>query len=469
MLRDYQIKGIDEIRGHFASGHKKVLLHLATGSGKTTIFCAMISEAIKRGKKCLIVVRRRLLVQNACDRLSREGIDHGVLMADHWNHRPHLPVQVASIDTLIARGIRPDSDLIVIDECHDAVSNGYKEFLSDYDCFMVSVTATPYTDKSLRHLAEAIAHPITMQQLIDQGFLVPFRYFAPSTPNLTGVKISSSTKDYVTDQLEERMVSGKLTGDILDHWVKIAQGRPTIGFAVNIHHSNILKDVFLNNGVKAEHCDADTKDAERKAIIRRLESGETQVVFNVGILCTGVDIPPLGALISARPTKSLNLWIQQCGRGTRIYPGKTDCILLDHAGNIDEHGFPTLEPEANLDGKPVSERTKSELKTCEKCFCVYRGDECPECGHAPERSKGSNLAVKPGVLTEIKALDPIQEYFIKLKREQKMSGRKTAWIYYKMLERFSLDDIIEYVPQWFIDKQRGSDVFAFSPFRGHSG
>lgn len=116
--REYQTKSISDIREKFREGHRKVLLWLATGGGKTFVFCKMVKDSVSRGKRCIVVVRGRKLVDQASKRLFREGVNHGVLMASHWNYRPQAPVQVCSIDTLISRNLRPDADLIIIDEAH---------------------------------------------------------------------------------------------------------------------------------------------------------------------------------------------------------------------------------------------------------------------------------------------------------------------------------------------------------------
>lgn len=467
-IRQYQTESLDLIRNEFIAGKKKVLLWLATGGGKTFIFSKMIKEAASRGLSAIVVVRGRKLVDQASQRLFRERVHHGVLMAGHWNYRPHIPIQVCSIDTLIARQLRPKADLIIIDEAHMATSEGYKKFLSLYDTFVVSVTATPYCDKGLRHVADTVVHPISMQGLIDAGYLVPFRYFAPSEPDLTEVAVSRSTKDYVSEQLETAMVAGQLTGKIIDHWKKIAEGRPTICFAVNVHHSKLLVDNFLMNGVTAEHCDADTPDGERNAIISRLESGETKVVCNVGILSTGVDIPSLGCIIMARPTKSRNLYVQQAGRGTRIANEKTNCILLDHAGNINRHGLPTDEPDVDLDGKETKKIVR-ESKTCKNCFAVYLGKECPECGvEAPAPPKVDILETEEELkeLTEAD-LDIVTRTHKQLLRDALQKGRKPAWAHYRLIDRFGFDDARPNLPQWFLQHYGRSQAspFANSPYQ----
>ncbi len=414
MLRNYQFKAVTSIREDFKAGKRRILLWMPTGAGKTVVFCYLVKETAKRGKHCLIVVRGRKLVDQASQRLFREQVPHGTMMAGHWNYRPHFPVQVCSIDTLISRSYKPKADLIIIDEAHMAQSGGYKEFLAQYDneSFIVGVTATPYADKGLRHIAESIVHPITMQELIDQGHLVPFRYFAPGEPNLEGVRINATSKDYNSGELEKRMVSGQLTGKIIDHWLSIASDRPTLLFGVNIHHSQFLAEKFREAGIEAEHCDADTSDKERNEIIKRLESGKTKVVCNVGIFCTGVDIPSLGAIIMARPTKSYNLYIQQAGRGTRTSKGKTNCILLDHAGNIKQHGFPTLEPEVDLDGQIKGESSRG-VKTCPHCFCIYSGSLCPECGVSPPEAERPEI---------IETEDKLEEIFVAPKLKNPFAG-----------------------------------------------
>lgn len=440
---------------------------MATGAGKTATFCKMAKDAVSKGKKVIIVVRGRKLVDQASQRLFREQVPHGILMAQSWNYRPTLPVQVCSIDTLIARGLRPPADLIILDEAHLATSEGYKQFLSNYDTFIVAVTATPYVPGGLKHIADSIVKPVKMLELIDMGYLVPFRYFAPSEPDLSDVKVSSSTKDYVTEDLAKAMVAGQLTGKIVDNWIKIAKGRPTIGFAVNVNHSKLLVEKFNLAGIRAEHCDADVPDKERNEIIKRLEMGETEVVFNVGIFCTGVDIPNLGAVIMGRPTKSKNLYIQQAGRGTRTYPGKTDCILLDHGGNISRHGLPTDEPDVDLDGKEKRGHIK-ESKICKNCFAVYRAPLCPECGVVPPEVQKSEITETNDELKELVniEIDPIKRMLKDLQKQGKQKNRRTAWAYYKLIDKFGFDASKPYLPDWFLKRYNEPMAMFSSPFTG---
>lgn len=464
-LRWYQEKGIDEIRECFRRGIKKVLLWLATGGGKTHCFSYMMIEAVERKRRCLMIVRGRKLVDQASKRLFHERVTHGVLMAGHWNFRPHAPIQICSIDTLMSRGIRPKADLIVIDEAHQAVSDGYKEFLKDYpDAFVVAVTATPYTKKGLRHVADAVVHPITTQQLIDEGFLVPPRYFAPAAPSLSGVRVSKSTGDYVTEELAAAMDKGSITGDIVSHWKKLGIGRPTVAFCVNVAHSKHVAEQFNAAGIPALHADADTPDGDREKAIKALERGDIKVVTNVGIFCTGVDIPPLACIIMARPTMSGNLYIQQAGRGTRPnYPkgmpldtveqrlaaieasSKHNFILLDHAGNVTRHGFITYEQDVDLDGQQHQPGKGPRPHTCQECFGISAEWPCPLCGWqpvaAPSGGGDREVIQVAGELKEITGPTPIQRYEAEQYCEERLAfhlkRKHSPWqAYYNTREKY---------------------------------
>jgi superfamily II DNA or RNA helicase len=387
------------------------------------------------------------------------------MQSAHWNRRPSAPVQIISIDTAIARNQFPSADFLVIDECDQATSEGYKKFVAQYsNAHILGITATPYTTKGLRHIADSIVRPISMLSLVEQGYLVPFRYYAPTTPDLDKVRVSSSTKDYVNDELETAMTAGGLTGKIIDHYKTLASDRPTLLFAVNIHHSKLLVERFLRAGIKAEHADANTSQEDRNAIFKRLEIGETKVVSNVGIATRGFDAPFISCLIVARPTKSLNLHIQMLGRGTRTSPGKTETIILDHAGNLIRLGLPTDEPEALLDGKEQNKKPR-ESKVCKNCFAVFRAAICPECGVVPPPSPATDIEESNEKLKELinVEVDPILRFYKTLQKEAKQKGRKPSWANYKLIDKVGLETAKKYLPQWFIDSFE--NPFMNSPYR----
>ncbi len=376
-LRPYQSDGINEIKNYFSRGEKKVLLQLPTGAGKTLCFSYILKGVFEKGKNAILVVRGRALVDQASQRLFREGVDHGVVMAGHWNYRPTAPIQVCSIDTLYRRRLHKlPADLIVIDEAHMATSSAFKWLIGFYpEAFFLSVTATPFVKSGLRHIADHVVYPISFGQLIDQGYLVKPKYFSfPIDINFEEIEIDKKTGDYNQTQLGEAVNRSKmLSGDIISHWRRHSLNRPTICFAVNVKHSKTIANNFKDAGIQAEHIDADTPEEERKWVLSQLETGKIKVVSNVGILGTGVDLPFIETIILARPTKSKNLYIQQVGRGSRLSPGKERFIVLDHASNVMEHGAVEDEEKADLDGfgKAKKESKKDKMILCPKCFCTF--------------------------------------------------------------------------------------------------
>ena len=435
---------------------------MPTGAGKTVIFCKMIRDAAEKSKQPGVVVRGRKLVDQASKRLFREGVNHGVLMASHWNYKPTLPVQACSIDTLISREIDLKRfGFLIVDEAHLFSSNSEGgKMIKNYSGYVVAVTATPYLDGGMRHIADSMIRPISMQDLIDQGHLVGFRIFAPAEPDTTHVKISSTTKDYVTEELAQASMTGELTGKIVDHYKNLGEKRPTIFFGVNVKHSKLIAEKFNSAGISAEHCDADTPEKQREAILKRSENGETKIICNVGILCTGVDLPWISCIIMGRKTTSYNLFIQQAGRGTRTFDGKSDCLLLDHAGNVRKHGFPTFEPEVDLDGKIKSESYRLESKICKQCFCVFRGKGCPTCGRIESQTTG-DIIESEAKLEEIKIKEksPIERHLIELEIHRKRTNKKPGWQYWKLLERFSYEEALFLLPYWFRERYKKQKEF----------
>lgn len=453
MLRPYQMDAVNGIRKHYLSGTRKVLLHLATGGGKTVVFCHILKAMAERGKTGLMVVHGRQLVDQAAARLEREGVPHGVIMAGRRTAM-NKPVYVCSIDTLKARNLTPPADLVVIDEAHMACSPSYEWLLESYPrAYVLGVTATPFTTKSMRHFADAVVCPITIKDLIDTGFLVPPRYVVPPAKfSLDDVKVDSRTGDYNANDLAEVMGKPTIYGDIASHWVKFAQGRPTLAFCSRVDKSRELAAYLSGQGIRSVHCDAETPESERKLLIAKLEARELDIICNVGIFCTGVDIPPLSCVIMARPTKSLNLYIQQAGRGTRIFEGKKDFILLDHAKNVEAHGFLTTEHEVFLDGMPKNPGKAPPVKACPQCYaaCAASAQVCPECGFVFSIGR-SEMEQEDANLRELTDADRLNievlEFIKEMKRKRKAMNYKAGWVYFTVKAKYGEQIANKYLPK----------------------
>lgn len=382
-LRDYQSAALDGIRTAFAAGKRRIVLVIPTGGGKTVVAGALIDGAIRKGNKVMFLAHRKELIDQPSRMLDKLGIDHGVIKAGHWRERPNLPVQVASIQTLARRELRPDVRIIVLDECHRRLADTYERVFVDYpNALICGLSATPcrLDGRGLGHAFDEMIVAATYSELLehDPPYLCRPRLFIPDMPELDGVPVSHG--EYSREAIGARL-SGKIIGNITKHWLEHARGRPTVCFAPTVDKSNEIVDNFKRAGIRAAHVDGKTPDAQRDTILERLAQGELDVVSNVDLLVEGYDLPRLSALILARATKSVSRFLQMCGRVGRPDDSKDDAIIFDHAGCYFEHGHPTDDRDWSLEDGYKRERTISLFYVCNVCFAaVPTGQNCPECG-----------------------------------------------------------------------------------------
>lgn len=443
-LRPYQVDAINELRTSLREGHRKIMLMGATGFGKTTVASEMIASAISKGKRAIFIADRQELVEQASGRLDEDGIHHGIIMADHWRFDPSAPVQVASIQTL-ARRTPPDFDLAIIDEAH-VFYKAHATLMEKYSAIpFIGLSATPFTKGLGRHYSKMVV-AATTSDLIDQGFLVDARVFAPSEPDVAKIQIVRG--DYHEGQLAMAADKPELVADIVRTWQELGEDRQTLCFAVNVAHSKHIVEQFREAGISAAHIDAYIDTAERRDIIARFRQGEIKILSNVAILDKGFDVPECSCLIMARPTKSLMLYIQTCGRVLRTAPGKVDALILDHAGNTCRLGFVTDPLPTKLDDgkkKDKDEQAKDHKKEeqlpkpCPKCHAVKppKVHRCPACGFEPERIANVEYQ-KDGELKEIKKAKISTEQKAQLYAEMlgyaQEKGYKDGWAYHKIKE-----------------------------------
>lgn len=440
-LRPYQKKSIEEIQFYRDNKVLKTLLHMATGGGKTATFCEYIKMENERGGNAMLVVRGVKLIEQASERLHAFGVTHGIMQGQN-SRASYLPNQVASIDTLYRRKIIPDCSLLVIDEAHQTTSQGYKWLLENISpsTFILSVSATPHLKKGLRHIADKIVYPISISELIEQGYLVRPRYFSIEIPDLS--KVQTVAGEYNERQLGDVMTKSALVGDPVKYWREYADNRPTLMFAVTVEHSKILCEKFNSQFIAAEHIDASSPESARNAAVARLIRGETKILSNVGIFTTGFDCPSVGALILCRPTQSYNLHIQIIGRGTRPHPGKENFIVLDHSGNIHKHGLIEHEQMADLDGTNFKRRL--DHKECKFCRAIFppTASVCPRCGCANEPEERDNTGERntthsDGRLVEIDTnMEPWEFEKMRLINLAKQKGLKKGFIFHALKAKF---------------------------------
>lgn len=386
-LRDYQTAMIEQARDLIRQGQTSILMQAPTGAGKTALCAHMLGTSASRGLTSWFVVHRRELIRQSSRTFRSVGIPHGIVSAGFIGDG-RLPVQICGIQTLAQRHHkmrRPK--LIVWDECHHVAAASWAKIHEAYpDAIHIGLSATPerLDGTGLGQWFKNLVSGPCVSWLIERGFLARYRLFAPSGPDLSGV--GSRMGDYVRSESAAAMDKPSITGDVVKHYRRLAAGKRAVVFCTCIEHSQHVVAQFRAAGIPADHVDGDMHPAQRDAALARFESGETLVLSNVELFGEGVDIPGIEVAILLRPTQSLTLYLQQVGRALRPAEGKTEALILDHAGNALRHGLPDDQREWSLDGsrrkKKDSDPDDVRVKQCPMCFAVVRAQtqQCV-CGH----------------------------------------------------------------------------------------
>jgi superfamily II DNA or RNA helicase len=287
--------------------------------------------------------------------------------------------------------------------------------------------------------------------LIRDGYLAKVKHFAPSLrPDLSKARVRGG--DFDGEDAAVAMRRAHLTGDALEHYRKHCRGGPALGYAPTISYSQELAAEFRAAGIKAAHVDADTPAVQREEAVAALATGELQVLFNVGLFTEGLDVPALAGVLLLRPTLSLGLYLQMCGRALRPSPDKEFAVILDHAGNCFVHGLCDDDQEWSLSDRKRRNAKPAEaaVKKCPECQAIVptATPVCPHCGAVI----GAQPAPPPTIEGELEVADPAE---IRRRRVAAMPfyrQRQWAGADYERL-RF-LAEIRGYRPGWAFYEQR---------------
>lgn len=380
--RDFQVSAHEKLREGIKNGHRRQLLVAPTGSGKTYLGLRVIHESLLKGRRALFVCDRTALIDQTSARADAYGLNaHGVVQANHWRRDNAMPFQIASIQTIRARGYWPEADVIVVDEAHTQYA-ATKDKLASTSAAVVGLTATPCS-KGLGLSYTNMVNAATMAELTNSGVLVPMRILSCVKPDMAGAETSGG--EWTARAASER--EAQIIGDVVAEWTRHAQGRKTIAFGADIAYGTQLAQRFNEAGIVADTFTSETPDAERQALLQEFRKPDSaiRILVSVEALAKGFDVEDIGCVIDARPLrKSLSTAIQMWGRGLRSSPdtGKTDCLLLDHSGNIQRflkdftdvyfEGFTSLDMSEKLDAVVRKDEEGDGQKSC-----------CPQCGYTP--------------------------------------------------------------------------------------
>lgn len=361
-LRDYQLEAVQATHSALQRGIKRQLNVMATGMGKTVT----AAHILKPYKRSLWVTHTEELLMQSAQSVAAELFDEpsmarfGIIKQEKFDITNQLTV--ASIQTLHRRLDRiPKNhfDCIILDEAHLSCASTWIKAVDHFTPKLLQgLTATPHRldGLSLGNVFDEIIFNKDIKYGIDNGYLVELEGIRVATGiNLDRVK--SAGGDLNQGDLDRLVNTPERNKLIVDSWLKYAAGECTLAFCVDMKHAMNLSQAFCDAGITAEFVTSDESMCpDRSARFERFKSGKTTVLCNVMIATAGFDHPPVSCVITARPTKSLTIFLQQVGRGTRPLAGfnghtaeeriaailassKTKCKILDIADSTTKHSL----------------------------------------------------------------------------------------------------------------------------------
>lgn len=423
-LRPYQTDVNLKIFQAWNEGHKNVLLVLPTGGGKTKCFCALVIETMNIPGVSLptaIMVHRKELVQQICLTLSEEEISHNIIAArkdikgiiaaerrmfGRQFYNVNSKVTVISVDTLNARyetyknWCTQIKQWITDEAAHVLRENKWGKAISYFtNARGLGVTATPerLDRKGLGSHADGvfdimIEGPPT-RWMIDAKYLSKYKIAIPDSDYNKYLQSNSSTSDYSKQAMIQASNKSQIVGDVVENYIKFANGKQAILFASDVATAKRMEKKFTDKGIIAKSLDGTTPDAQRLDALIKYREKKIQLLINVDLFSEGLDVPAIECVIIARPTKSLNIYLQQIGRGLRILDGKDHAIIIDHVGNILHHGLPCNVKKWTLDRIKTTGKKLNFLRICSnyECNAPYMRSLvlCPWCGE-PAISKSNS-------------------------------------------------------------------------------
>lgn len=437
--RWFQLMIIEKLEMLISMGFRRILVVLPTGGGKTRISAEIFKSALKHGHTAQFVVHRKELTDQTSEAFADQGLPHSFITSTE-KYDPSFAATIAGVQTLVGRlSLLAEPDVVIFDEAHHAAAASHAAIMRRYrNAIQIGLTATPQRldGKGLDGQFDAMIIGPTVQQLIDEGFLSPFSYYAPAMPDLAG--IPSLGGDYRKDSLRELMDRPHLIGDMVEHYQSLASGKQGLLFGTSIEHSKNMARAFSDAGIDALHIDGTHmhKD-ERREAVQAFKAGQIPLLSNVDLVGEGFDVPNVSYVGIGRPSKSLVFHKQSIGRALRMFEGKNEAILCDHAGNFMHHGGPTTEYDWSLQGRATAAGMRgpsdaTPVRRCLQCFqvCFSPAKVCPCGAEFPVQSR--EIEQREGKLTKVEKMEVKRKAQIARKIEERQCSQ---WSDFEALAR----------------------------------
>ncbi len=458
VLRAHQTTIIDKLRAGFAAGNRAQVLYGPCAFGKTEVAISLMHAAAKKGRRSAMILDRRVLCTQTSARLLKYRIDHGVLMAGSAMYRPDQAIQVCTAQTLEKRESFPGVDLLIIDEAH-CMRNETVEFIRNNPAVkVIGLSGSPFT-KGMGAVYSSVESAVTIDQLVEQGWLIRPRVFIAQEIDMTGARKVAG--EWSAAETTKRGI--QITGDIVSEWVakthEIFGGpRKTIVFCSGVAHGEDLVRKFSEAGYNFVSISYKDDDDYKSDVLAEFDKPDTDIhgIIATDILTKGFDQSDVMIGVSARPfSKSFSSHVQQIGRIMRTHPGKEQAIWLDHSGNylrfrdawddLCANGVQELDDGAEKPKPEPTDKEKAAAK-CPRCSALWpsHSDTCAHCGLVRERK--SAVVEVAGEMREIGARQKQEKYSAEYKRDfyaqllgyAKSRGNKPGSAYFRYKEKFGV-------------------------------
>ncbi|MDR0963821.1 MAG: DEAD/DEAH box helicase, partial [Clostridium sp.] len=340
-LRPYQSEAKDAIFGEWEKGVKKTLMVLPTGCGKTIVFAKVTEDCVRNGDRVLILAHRGELLDQAADKIHKStGLVCATEKAEETCIGSWFRVVVGSVQSLmresrLSQFSKKHFDTIIVDEAHHVLSESYRRILDYFsDADVLGVTATPDRGdmKNLGEVFESLAYEYTLPKAIRSGYLSPIKAVTlPLKIDLAGVGMQSG--DFKVGDIGTAL--DPYLYQIADEMTNYCMDRKTVVFLPLVKTSQKFRDILNQKGFIAAEVNGESKD--RAHVLEDFDRGKYNVLCNSMLLTEGWDCPSVDCIVVLRPTKIRSLYSQMVGRGTRLYPGKDQLLLLDFLWHTERH------------------------------------------------------------------------------------------------------------------------------------
>lgn len=401
-LRPYQTQAIQLLRKSFSEKNQRIVLCLPTGSGKTVIFSEMVRAASEKGTVTIVLTDRTELFKQTIKSLGRLGVAVEEIRAGKSKIYEGACIYLGMVETLKRRknlNIKPA--LIILDEAHKGNFNTILDIFPDAK--VIGATATPEGKHFFKYYQDIVQN-IDIPELVELGFLCDCKAYQ-MIDDFSDLETKAG--EYTDHSLLEHFDKPKLYGGVIREWQKWALNTKTICFNVNIEHTIKMHQSFVSAGISSQYITSKTPKEERDSILKAFSCGHFHVLNNCGILTTGYDEPSIQTVIMNRATKSLPLFLQCAGRGSRIYPGKTHFTLLDFGMNHDRHGMWNEERIWKIKKPKEKGEQAAPVKECKnpECGCLLPASArvCKYCGYVFEFKPAELL---DGTMVEVTPKSP---------------------------------------------------------------